>query len=68
MEREMEKLQCDLKSLESHYGDDILQLVIALGLLVELVGMLKTSTTSASIIPRSFPSSARLSPRRRSIR
>jgi hypothetical protein len=68
MEREMETLQCDLKSVESRYGEDVLQLLIASGYLSNWFGMLKPSTTSGSIIPRSFPSSARSSPRRRSIR
>lgn len=38
MEREMEKLQKDLKSVESRYGEDVLQLVIASGYLSKLVG------------------------------
>ena len=37
MEREMEKLQKDLKSVESRYGEDVLQLVIASGYLAKLV-------------------------------
>jgi ParB-like chromosome segregation protein Spo0J len=37
MEREMEKLQKDLKSVESRYGEDVLQLVIASGYLSKLV-------------------------------
>jgi hypothetical protein len=31
MEREMEKVQRDLKTVESRYGEDVLQLVIASG-------------------------------------
>jgi hypothetical protein len=31
MEREMEKVQWDLKTVESRYGEDVLQLVIASG-------------------------------------
>lgn len=38
MEREMEKLQRDLKSVEARYGEDVLQLVIASGYLSKLVG------------------------------
>jgi hypothetical protein len=37
MEREMEKLQKDLKTVESRYGEDVLQLVIASGYLAKLV-------------------------------
>lgn len=37
MEREMEKLQRDLKSVESRYGEDVLQLVIASAYLSKLV-------------------------------
>jgi ParB-like chromosome segregation protein Spo0J len=37
MEREMEKLQKDLKAVESRYGEDVLQLVIASGYLSKLV-------------------------------
>ena len=36
MEREMEKVQRDLKTVESRYGDDVLQLVIASGYLSKL--------------------------------
>jgi ParB-like chromosome segregation protein Spo0J len=36
MEREMEKLQRDLKTVESRYGEDVLQLVIASGYLSKL--------------------------------
>lgn len=36
MEREMEKVQHDLKSVESRYGEDVLQLVIASGYLSKL--------------------------------
>jgi hypothetical protein len=38
MEREMETLQQDLKSVESRYGDDVLNLVIASGYLTKLIG------------------------------
>jgi ParB-like chromosome segregation protein Spo0J len=38
MEREMETLQQDLKSVESRYGDDVLHLVIASGYLSKLAG------------------------------
>lgn len=38
MEREMETLQQDLKSVESRYGDDVLNLVISSGYLTKLVG------------------------------
>jgi ParB-like chromosome segregation protein Spo0J len=38
MEREMESLQQDMKSVESRYGDDVLHLVIASGYLSKLVG------------------------------
>lgn len=38
MEREMEKLQRDLKSVEARYGEDVLQLVIASGYLSKLAG------------------------------
>jgi ParB-like chromosome segregation protein Spo0J len=38
MEREMEKLQRDLKTVESRYGEDVLQLVIASGYLSKLMG------------------------------
>ena len=38
MEREMEALQQDVKSVESRYGDDVLHLVIASGYLSKLVG------------------------------
>jgi ParB-like chromosome segregation protein Spo0J len=38
MEREMELLQQDMKSVESRYGDDVLHLVIASGYLAKLVG------------------------------
>lgn len=38
MEREMEKVQKDLKAVESRYGEDVLQLVIASGYLARLVG------------------------------
>jgi RepB plasmid partitioning protein len=38
MEREMDKLQRDLKTVESRYGEDVLQLVIASGYLSKLVG------------------------------
>jgi ParB-like chromosome segregation protein Spo0J len=37
MEREMEKLQKDLRTVESRYGEDVLQLVIASGYLSKLV-------------------------------
>lgn len=37
MEREMDKLQRDLKTVESRYGEDVLQLVIASGYLSKLV-------------------------------
>jgi hypothetical protein len=37
MEREMEKVQRDLKTVESRYGEDVLQLVIASGYLAKLV-------------------------------
>jgi ParB-like chromosome segregation protein Spo0J len=37
MEREMEALQQDLKSVESRYGDDVLHLVVACGYLTKLV-------------------------------
>jgi len=37
MEREMEKLQKDLKTVESRYGEDVLQLVITSGYLAKLV-------------------------------
>ena len=37
MEREMEALQQDVKSVESRYGDDVLHLVIAAGYLGKLV-------------------------------
>jgi hypothetical protein len=37
MEREMEALQQDLKTVESRYGDDVLHLVIASGYLAKLV-------------------------------
>lgn len=36
MEREMEKVQRDLKTVESRYGEDVLQLVIASGYLSKL--------------------------------
>jgi RepB plasmid partitioning protein len=36
MEREMEKLQRDLKTVESRYGEDVLELVIASGYLGKL--------------------------------
>jgi len=36
MEREMEKVQRDLKTVESRYGEDVLQLVIASGYLAKL--------------------------------
>jgi ParB-like chromosome segregation protein Spo0J len=36
MEREMEKVQRDLKAVESNYGEDVLQLVIASGYLSKL--------------------------------
>lgn len=38
MEREMEALQQDVKSVESRYGDDVLHLVIAAAYLGKLVG------------------------------
>lgn len=38
MEREMEMLQQDVKSVESRYGDDVLNLVIASGYLSKLLG------------------------------
>ena len=38
MEREMETLQQDVKSVESRYGDDVLHLVIASGYLARLLG------------------------------
>lgn len=38
MEREMESLQRDFKAVEASYGDDVLQLVIAIGYLTKLVG------------------------------
>ena len=41
MEREMEKLQRDLKTVESRYGEDVLQLVIASGYLSKLVANLE---------------------------
>src|SRR3990167_7021248 len=36
MEREMEKVQRDLKTVESRYGEDVLELVIASGYLAKL--------------------------------
>jgi ParB-like chromosome segregation protein Spo0J len=41
MEREMEKLQRDLKAVEARYGEDVLQLVIASGYLSKLVANLE---------------------------
>src|SRR5262245_46201977 len=41
MEREMDKLQRDLKTVESRYGEDVLQLVIASGYLSKLVSNLE---------------------------
>ena len=38
MEREMEGLQQDVKSVESRYGDDVLHLVIAAAYLAKLIG------------------------------
>lgn len=38
MEREMETLQRDFKSIEASYGDDVLHLVIASGYLAKLIG------------------------------
>ncbi len=38
MEREMESVQRDIKSIEARYGDDMLTLVIAAGYLSKLVG------------------------------
>lgn len=38
MEREMEMLQQDMKTVESRYGDDVLHLVISSGYLMKLVG------------------------------
>lgn len=38
MEREMETLQQDFKSIEASYGDDVLHLVIASGYLGKLIG------------------------------
>jgi ParB-like chromosome segregation protein Spo0J len=38
MEREMEALQRDMKTVESRYGDDVLHLVIASAYLAKLVG------------------------------
>jgi hypothetical protein len=38
MEREMETLQQDVKSVEARYGDDVLHLVIAAAYLGKLVG------------------------------
>ena len=43
MEREMETLQEDVKSVESRYGDDVLNLVIASGYLSKLLGNQKVS-------------------------
>jgi len=37
MEREMEALQQDMKSVESRYGDDVLHLVVASGYLARLI-------------------------------
>jgi hypothetical protein len=37
MEREMETVQQDLKSVESRYGDDVLHLVIACGYVSKMV-------------------------------
>jgi hypothetical protein len=37
MEREMEALQEDVKSVESRYGDDVLNLVIAAGYIAKLL-------------------------------
>lgn len=38
MEREMETLQRDFKAIESSYGDDVLNLVIASGYLAKMIG------------------------------
>jgi ParB-like chromosome segregation protein Spo0J len=38
MEREMANLQCDLKQIEDSYGGDVLNLVLARGYLVKLLG------------------------------
>ena len=43
MEREMETLQEDVKSVESRYGDDVLNLVIASGYLSKLLGNQRVS-------------------------
>jgi hypothetical protein len=37
MEKEMESLQQDFKAVETSYGDDVLQLVIASGYLAKLI-------------------------------
>jgi ParB-like chromosome segregation protein Spo0J len=43
MEREMETLQNDFKSVEASYGDDVLHLVIASGYLSKLIGNNETA-------------------------
>jgi ParB-like chromosome segregation protein Spo0J len=43
MEREMETLQNDFKSVEASYGDDVLHLVIASGYLSKLIGNSETA-------------------------
>ena len=53
MEREMEKVQRDLKTVESRYGEDVLQLVIASGYLSKLRVMQASNGISASTIQRS---------------
>jgi len=48
MEREMEAVQQDLKSVESRYGDDVLHLVIACGCVSKLVKNREINAKSAS--------------------
>lgn len=51
MEREMESLQRDFKAVEASYGDDVLQLVIAIGYLSKLVGNSEIAQYLSSYYP-----------------
>lgn len=53
MEREMEKVQRDLKTVESRYGEDVLQLVIAFGYQRKALG--SSSWPSALLLQASLP-------------
>jgi RepB plasmid partitioning protein len=55
MEREMESLQHDFRQVETSYGEDVLQLVIASGFLSKLLGNAHVATGAETALGRYRP-------------